>query len=94
MCKIMKKMYKIRLQRDFFKLVANDQSDKKFLLTSNFGPLGLSAPDLRLFTFKRYPGLKIPWVDHFYDRVKFVPDAFVWVTAYRAFGALVFPSLF
>ena len=32
------------------------------------------------------------WVDldHFYDRVKFVPDASVWVTA----SALVFPSLF
>ena len=29
-----------------------------------------------------------------YDRVKFVPDASVWVTAYRALGALVFPSLF
>ena len=47
--KIMKKMYKIRLQRDFFKLVANDRSDKRFLLTSC--PLGLSAPDLRLYTF-------------------------------------------
>ena len=37
-----------------------------------------------------------PWVDldHFYDRVKFVPDASVWVTAYRALSALVFPSLF
>ena len=30
----------------------------------------------------------------FYDRVKFVPDASVWVTAYRALSALVFPSLF
>ena len=33
-----------------------------------------------------------PWVDldHFYDRVEFVPDASVWVTAYRALSALVF----
>ena len=96
MYKIMKKMYKIRLQRDFFetcnrwpkwqdvpvdikissprgcqslpwgyihvqnhekfciksdfkeiifKLVVNDQSDKRFLLSSKFCPLGLSAPD-------------------------------------------------
>ena len=100
MYKIMKKMYKIRLQRDFFlklatndrsdkmflmtskfhlqgvvspcpvaiymykimkkksdfkeiflKLVANDGSDKRFLLTSKFCPLGLSAPDLQLYTF-------------------------------------------
>ena len=28
----------------FLKLVANDQSDKRFLLTSIFCPLGLSAP--------------------------------------------------
>ena len=42
-----KKMYKIRLQRDFFKLVANDQSDKRFLLKSKFCPLGMSVPDLR-----------------------------------------------
>ena len=33
-------------------------------------------------------------LDHFYDRVKFVPDASVWMTAYRALSALVFPSLF
>ena len=33
-----KKYYKIRLQRDFFKLVANDRSDKRFLLTSKFRP--------------------------------------------------------
>ena len=44
--------------------------------------------------------MPVPWVfffndlDHFYDRVKFVPDASVWVTAYRALGALIFPSLF
>ena len=29
-----------------------------------------------------------------YDRVKFVPDASVWATAYRALNALVFTSLF
>ena len=34
-----------------FKLVASDRSDKRFLLTSQFCPLGLSAPDLRLHTF-------------------------------------------
>ena len=33
------------------KLVANDGSDKRFLLTSKFCPLGLSAPDLQLYTF-------------------------------------------
>ena len=52
MYKIMKKkLYKIRLQRDFLELVANDRSDKRFLLTSKFCPLGLSAPDQRLYTF-------------------------------------------
>ena len=35
----------------FFKLVANDRSGKRFLLTSKFCPQGLSAPDLRLYTF-------------------------------------------
>ena len=49
--KIMKKMYKMRLQRDFLKLVSNDWSDKRFLLTLKFCPLGMSAPDLRLYTF-------------------------------------------
>ena len=47
-----KNLYKSRRQRVFFlKLVANDRSDKRFLLTSKFCPLGLSAPDLRLYTF-------------------------------------------
>ena len=47
MYKIMKKMCKIRLQTDFvFKLVANDHSDKRFLLTSKFSPLRVAAPDL------------------------------------------------
>ena len=50
--KLWNKMHNIRLQRDFFfKLVANDQSDKRFLLTSKFCPLGLSVPDLWLYTF-------------------------------------------
>ena len=35
----------------FLELVANDGSDKRFLLTSKFCPLGLSAPDLGLYTF-------------------------------------------
>ena len=33
-------MFKIRLERDFFKLVANDRSNKRFLLTSKFVPWG------------------------------------------------------
>ena len=55
MYKIMKKkMYKIKkciksdFKEIFLKLAGNDQSDKRFLLTSKFCPLGLSAPDLRL----------------------------------------------
>ena len=35
----------------FLKLVANNGSDKKFLLTSKFCPLELTAPDLQLYTF-------------------------------------------
>ena len=31
-----------------FKLATNDDSDEAFLLTSNFGPNGLSAPTLRV----------------------------------------------
>ena len=92
MYKIMKKIcIKSDFKEIFLKLIANDQSDKRFLLTSKFCPLGLSAPELQLFSFKWWP-----WVDldHFYDRVKFFPDASVWVTAYRAFSALAFPSLF
>ena len=34
----------------FFKLVANGRSDKRFLLTSKFCHLGLSTPDLQLYT--------------------------------------------
>ena len=46
-----KKLYKIRLQRDcFLKLVANDRSDKRFLLTSKFCPLGVSIPAPGLYT--------------------------------------------
>ena len=46
-------MYKIRLQRDFYKTcsnLANHRSDKRFLSTSKFPP-GLSAPDLCLCIF-------------------------------------------
>ena len=32
------------------KLVANDRSDKRFLMTSKFCPLGMSAPNLWLYT--------------------------------------------
>ena len=46
-----KKCKKSDFREIFFKLVANDRSDKRFLLTSKFCPLGLSAPDLRLYTF-------------------------------------------
>ena len=49
MYKIMKKNgIKSDFKEIFLKLVANDQSDKRFLLTSKFYPLGLSAPDLQL----------------------------------------------
>ena len=37
-------MYKIKLQRNFLKLVTNDQSDKMFLLTSKFCPRGVVSP--------------------------------------------------
>ena len=50
--KIMKKnCIKSDFKEIFFKLVANDGSDTRFLLTSKFCPLGLSAPDLQLYTF-------------------------------------------
>ena len=42
-----KKESKIRLQREFFETCFKGP----FLLTSNFCPLGLSAPDLWLYTF-------------------------------------------
>ena len=52
MYKIMKKnCIKSGLEEIFLKLATNDQSDKRFLLTSKFCPLVLSAPDLRLYTF-------------------------------------------
>ena len=44
MYKIMKTLYKIRLQRDVLKLTTNDQSDKMFLLTSKFRPQGVVSP--------------------------------------------------
>ena len=39
-----KKLYKIRLRRDFLKLATNDRSDKMFLLTSKFCPQGVVSP--------------------------------------------------
>ena len=46
-----KNCIKSNFKEIFFKLVANDRSGKRFLLTSKFCPLGLSAPDLWLYTF-------------------------------------------
>ena len=43
-------MYKIRLQRYFLKLATYGQSDKAFLLTSEFVRKGLSAPAPGLYT--------------------------------------------
>ena len=51
MYKIMKNCIKSDFKEIFLKLVANDRSDKRFLLTSKFCPLGLSAPELWLYTF-------------------------------------------
>ena len=52
MYKIMKKnIYNQTLKTFLLKLVANDGSDKRFLLTSKVCPLGLSAPDLQLYSF-------------------------------------------
>ena len=52
MYKIMKKnCIKSDFKEIILKLVASDGSDKRFLLTSKFCPLGLSAPDLQLYTF-------------------------------------------
>ena len=45
-----KKSIKSDFKEISLKLVENDRSDKRFLLTSKFCPLGLSAPDLRLYT--------------------------------------------
>ena len=36
------------------KLVANEHSDNRFMLTSKLCPLGLSAPDLQLYTCIKY----------------------------------------
>ena len=51
-------MYKIRVERDFFKFATNSQSDKAFLLESNFDPKALSAlaPELNTHekTLKKY----------------------------------------
>ena len=43
-----KKIIKSDFKEIFLNLVAHDQSDKRFLLTSTFYPLGSSAPDLQL----------------------------------------------
>ena len=53
MYKIMKKKNCIKsdFKEIFLKHVANDRSDKRFLLTSKFCPLGLSASDLQLYIF-------------------------------------------
>ena len=48
---IKKKCIKSDSRRFFFKLVTNDRSDKMFLLTSKFCPLGLSAPAPGLYSF-------------------------------------------
>ena len=45
-----KNCIKSDLKEIFFKLVANDWSDKRFLLTSEYCPLRLTAPDLQLYT--------------------------------------------
>ena len=47
--KLWKKCIKSDFKEIFF-FVTNDWSDKRFLLTSKFCPLGLSAPDLQLYT--------------------------------------------
>ena len=39
-----KKLYKIRLQRDFLKLATNDRSEKMFLLTSKLHAQGVVSP--------------------------------------------------
>ena len=58
MYKIMKKIVKIRLQRYFFKLVTNDWSDKKFLLTSKFCPQVVVSPSLPLGYIHVWPVTK------------------------------------
>ena len=40
----LKNLYKIRVERDFLKLATNDESDKAFLLASNFWPQGVVCP--------------------------------------------------
>ena len=42
---------KSEVEEILFNLAINDHSDEAFLLTSKFCPLGLTAPDLRLYTF-------------------------------------------
>ena len=66
MVKHEKNVYKIGLQSNFFfKPATNGQSDKGFLLTSTFVPMGLSAPALGLYTcinaLKYIPGPGVRW---------------------------------
>ena len=50
--KIMKKKcIKSDLEEIYLKLVANDRSDKWFLLTSKFYLLGLSAPQMQIYAY-------------------------------------------
>ena len=51
----MKKMYAISLEISL-QLVANDRSDKRFLLTSKFCPLGLSVLIATCIVNKLYKG--------------------------------------
>ena len=59
-----KKCIKSDFKEIFLKLVVNDRSDKRFLLTSKFCPLGLSAPDLRPYTFEPSHEIIVGFVLH------------------------------
>ena len=48
-----KKSIKSDFKEIFLKLEENDRSEKRFLLTSKFCPLGLSAPDLWLLNYEK-----------------------------------------
>ena len=68
-------------------LVQNDWNDKSFKMLPELNvPSGCMPMPLGFFS-NDDPGLTL---EHFYDRVIFVPDASVWVTASRALSALVF----
>ena len=68
MYKIMKKGIKSDFKEIFFKLVANAGSDKRFLLTSKFCSMGLSAPDIKLRIFIK------SWKDEY--KVRDLRDSF------------------